>query len=566
MASIKTLPNDVVQLIAAGEVIDSFGAVVRELAENAIDAGATKVAIAIYPQLWKIRVIDNGCGMDLEDLELCATPHSTSKIGDRHDLAHIASLGFRGEALYSIAQVAHLSIASCTQGDTGHLLKAHQDQISTASLHPMAVGSIVTVDNLFANFPVRRNALPSLAQQLKNIQQIVYHLALCHPHITWQIEQNDQRWLQISGGKTPSEILPQLLKTITSNDLGDRHFTPADLVGLMPESSLEIVVGLPDRCHRHQPDWIKIAVNGRIVKFPALENAVIKAFFRTLPRDRHPVCFLHLHLPPEQIDWNRHPAKSEIYLQHQDQWQEIIKAAIAKTLRFSEANLPQVENQRVLNLIQAAEKKSEYLVDKNTSESVVLATPKKSALKVIGQSRNTYILTEHAEGIWLVEQHIAHERILYEKLQATWQIVRSDEPIILGDLTPKQLEQLTENLGLTLESFGKNLWKIKTIPAALQSCDNLEAALLELADGGDLATAQAAIACRTAVKNGTALDHATMENIIEQWQQTQNPHTCPHGRPIYLSLEETSLYRFFRRHWVLGKSHGITEQLPPKNR
>lgn len=565
MPKIKALPHDVVQLIAAGEVIDSLGAVVRELAENAIDAGATRIGIEINPKLWKIRVTDNGHGMDRADLLLCATPHSTSKIGDRHDLAHISSLGFRGEALYSIAQVAKLTVSSCTKGEIGYCLTAYQNEISEAIVQPMSVGTMVTVADLFANFPVRRNALPSMAQQLKTIQQIIYHLALCCPEITWQVTQNDQPWLQISEGKNASEILPQLLKSISKNDLifrefQTREFDLADKTEFQ-ESFFDLVLGLPDRCHRHQPDWIKLAINGRVVKFPVLENAIIKAFYRTLPRDRQPICFIHLHLPPEHIDWNRHPAKNEIYLQYQDLWQEIIQQAIARSLQFSEASLPKLENQRVLNLIQVAEKKGSYFVDQASNQGleIVEKTPT-VPLKVVGQARNTYILVEHPDGIWLVEQHIADERVRYEELQKNWQIVNGDRPIILSNLTPKQIEQLSEHLGLEVEPFGDNLWRVNTIPKALQHSEDLEATLVELSLGGDLGAAQAAIACRTAIKNGTMLDYTTMQNIINRWQQTQNPHTCPHGRPIYLSLEETSLYRFFRRHWVLGKSHGITEQ------
>lgn len=167
MANIKQLPNDVIQLIAAGEVIDSLAAVVRELAENAIDAGATRINIDIQPQRWQIRVVDNGQGMDLEDLQQCALPHRTSKIGDRQDLAHIKSLGFRGEALHSIAQVAKLTIASCQDGQPGYQLTVQQNHVSEPLLKPMAVGTMVTVTDIFQNFPVRRHALPAIAQQLK---------------------------------------------------------------------------------------------------------------------------------------------------------------------------------------------------------------------------------------------------------------------------------------------------------------------------------------------------------------------------------------------------------------
>ncbi len=565
MANIKQLPNDVIQLIAAGEVIDSLAAVVRELAENAIDARATRINIDIQPQRWQIRVVDNGQGMDLEDLQQCALPHRTSKIGDRQDLAHIKSLGFRGEALHSIAQVAKLTIASCQPNQQGHQLAAHQDNVSDPVLQPMAAGTMVTVTDIFQNFPVRRHALPAIAQQLKTTQQIIYHLALCHPQMTWQVTQNNQPWFAIGAGKNAQDILPQLLKSINIQDLIYQYYQASEFLvenqSSFSQSHLELVVGLPDRCHRHQADWLKLGINGRIVRFPTLEQAITKAFARTLPRDRHPVCFVHLHVPPEQIDWNRHPAKSEIYLQNQALWQEIIPKAIAKSLSFSETSLPRVENQRVLNLIQAAEKSENYSLKSSKKQAEIAPqNPLQKSLKVIGQARNTYILVEHPEGIWLVEQHIADERAIYEDLHKNWQLISLPQPILLNDLSPKQIEQLTENIGLELEAFGENIWRVNTIPSALQDNTDLEAALLELSLGGDLEAAQVAIACRTAVRNGTPLDFLAMQTIIDRWQRCQNPSTCPHGRPIYLALEETSLYRFFRRHWVLGKSHGITEK------
>ncbi|WP_030005897.1 DNA mismatch repair endonuclease MutL [Picosynechococcus sp. NKBG042902] len=565
MANIKQLPNDVIQLIAAGEVIDSLAAVVRELAENAIDAGATRINIDIQPQRWQIRVVDNGQGMDLEDLQQCALPHRTSKIGDRQDLAHIKSLGFRGEALHSIAQVAKLTIASCQDRQPGYQLTVQQNHFSEPLLKPMAVGTMVTVTDIFQNFPVRRHALPAIAQQLKTAQQIIYHLALCQPQITWQVTQNNQPWFAISAGKNAQDILPQLLKSINIQDLIYRCYQAADfLTEYQPSfvtSYLELILGLPDRCHRHQADWLKLGINGRIVRFSALEQVMMKAFSRTLPRDRHPVCFVHLHVPPEQIDWNRHPAKSEIYLQNQALWQEVIPKAIAKSLSFSEVSLPRIENQRILNLIQAAEKSENYSLKSLEKQTDISSeNPLKKSLKVIGQARNTYILVEHTEGIWLVEQHIADERAIYEDLHKNWQLVSLSQPILLNHLSPKQIEQLTENIGLELEVFGENIWRVNTIPSALQDNPDLEAALLELSLGGDLDAAQVAIACRTAVRNGTPLDFPTMQTIIDRWQRCKNPSTCPHGRPIYLALEETSLYRFFRRHWVLGKSHGITEK------
>ncbi|MEO1445703.1 MAG: DNA mismatch repair protein MutL, partial [Cyanobacteria bacterium J06635_11] len=172
------------------------------------------------------------------------------------------------------------------------------------------------------------------------------------------------------------------------------------------------------------------------------------------------------------------------------------------------------------------------------------------------QVHNTYILAEHPGGLCLIEQHIAHERVLYEQIKAHWQLVPIEPPIILSQLQPKQLEQL-RRLGLEVDLFGEALWAVRTVPAPLSDRDDCADALLELSLGGDLDTALVATACRTAIRNGTPLTAETQQALLDDWQRTAHPRTCPHGRPICLSLEESSLSRYFRRHWVIGKSHGI---------
>ena len=163
---------------------------------------------------------------------------------------------------------------------------------------------------------------------------------------------------------------------------------------------------------------------------------------------------------------------------------------------------------------------------------------------------------EHPGGMWLVEQHIAHERVLYEQLCDSWQIIPIEPPVILYQLSPSQVLQL-QRINLEIEPFGEQLWAIRSVPALLQQRDDCAEAILELSWGGDLLTAQVAVACRSAIRNGTLLSSQEMQQLLEQWQNTRNPRTCPHGRPICLSLEEPALARFFRRHWVIGKSHGI---------
>ena len=571
---IQPLPSNVVSLIAAGEVIDSLSAVVRELAENALDAQATRLVISLLPEVWRVKVADNGEGMSLNDLRNCAKPHSTSKIAHFDDLAKITSLGFRGEALHSLARVCELEIASRyaidPQGMGWHLRYDNPGEPLTEQPTALASGTIVTGSNLFGNMPVRRQGLPSISQQLKGIQAVVANLALCHPQVNWQVWHNERLWLNISPGKTAKDILPQLLKQVHHHDLQFvsqqveipenctlQFLEKARLTGL-PSPSLEknglveVTLGLPDRCHRRRPDWVKVGINGRVVRLPQLEQIILTTFNQTLPRNRFPICFLNLTISPNQIDWNRDPTKAKVYLYSLDFWKKIISETIEKGLRLFPQSLPiAARNQRVEKLLKAAEKEESYNTVLKTSNEIRLMP-----LKAVAQVRNTYIVAEHSSGLWLIEQHIAQERVLYEKLQKDWEFVGLDSPIILTKLSNYQVEQL-QRIGLKVEEFGKTMWAVRTIPKILSQRDDCKDALIELSLGGDLETAQVATACRSAIRNGTPMNLYQMQDLLDSWRTTRTPRTCPHGRPIYLSLEDSSLSQFFRRHWVIGKSHGI---------
>ncbi|HEY9896813.1 MAG TPA: DNA mismatch repair endonuclease MutL [Candidatus Sericytochromatia bacterium] len=588
-AGIAALPSDVVHLIAAGEVIDSLAAVVRELAENALDAGATRITIALSPEHWRIRVADNGSGMALTDLEQAAAPHSTSKIRSSQDLWQLTSLGFRGEALHSLAQLATLKILSRSSDAEAGWHVTYDAQGAPLQVDPVAIapGTVVIVDRLFGTWTARRQGLPPLAQQMRAVQTTIHQLALCHPHVTWQVRQNDRDWFQLWSGKTARYILPQILRDVQTGDLQEltltvpnlEHediemidvFTPSPL----DSSTLYLLLGLPDRCHRHRPDWVRVAFNGRVVQMPEIEQTLLAGFRQTVPRDRFPLCFVHLQVPPGQIDWNRHPAKSEIYLHHLADWREQITNAIVQALRLSPINLADtLYSQRTGTLLKTAEAESGYggrriqeLEVRSQEpripgsgeageEDIHAASIPSSPLKAIAQVHNTYILAEYPGGIWLIEQHIAHERVLYEQLCDRWQLVPLEPAVILPQLTVAQVEQL-QRLGLEVEPFGEQVWMVRSAPTLLAQREDCPAALLELSLGGDLQAAQVATACRSAIRNGTALTHQEMQTLLNQWQQTRNPRTCPHGRPICLTLEESSLSRFFRRHWVIGKSHGI---------
>jgi DNA mismatch repair protein MutL len=562
---IQTLPLDVIHRMAAGEVIDSLAAAVRELAENAIDAQATRIHIGLWPECWRVRVTDNGLGMTQADLAQATRPHCTSKIQQAADLWQITSLGFRGEALHSLTQVADLEICSRVEGDAGYRVSYSLEGVPV-QLEPLAMapGTIVTADQVFANWPSRRETLP-MAVQLRAVQQVIQHLALCHPYITWQVEQQERPWFAIAASTSAKLILTQCLREVQPSDLQEGQWLlERQHLEAEPQQLLTLLLGLPDRCHRRRPDWIKIAVNRRVVKLPELEQTILHTLRRTLPRERHPVCFVHLQAAPQQVDWNRHPAKQEIYLHQIERWQTQLRQAIDQMLQTSLDQPESIYATQLGTLVKVAETDGLYRTSREISvaeigevnSEIPEADLPLMPLKAIAQVHQRYIVAEHASGLWLVEQHIAHERVLYEQLCQRWQMVPLASPLILGQLSERQVEQL-QRLQIEIEPFGEQRWVARSAPELLADRPDCSNALLELSQGGDLESALVATACRTAIRNGTPLTLSEMQTLLDQWQRTQHPRTCPHGRPIYLSLEESSLSRFFRRHWVIGKSHGI---------
>lgn len=572
VSGIQPLGADLVHRIAAGEVIDSLAAVVRELIENALDAGASRIVVTLWPQEWRVRVTDNGRGLNLIDLQQAAAPHSTSKIRCSEDLARITTLGFRGEALHSLAHLGTLEICSRTASEPQgwRLVYTPEGKPSHCESIAIAPGTIVTVSHLFLDWPARRQALPAPAQQLRAIQAVIHQSALCHPRVTWQVLQNQRPWFNIAPGKTAQQILPQILSSVQPADLrgdifkvkkvGDVGANLGPAVEAETPSQIEVVVGLPDRCHRQRPDWVRVAVNGRCVRVSGaaeswngtglrplaeLEQAIFHAFRQTLPRHRYPLCWVHLRLAPDQIDWNRHPAKAEIYLRQAHFWSAEVAQAIQQVLQLPELPSAAGQTDPVRQLIRSAEAKGFYSLNRSISLPTA-AHPESglNSLRAVGQVHNTYILAEHPGGLWLVEQHIAHERVLYEQLVAEWKLVELNPPLILSHLKPAQVAQL-QQLEIAIAPFGNHLWAVRSAPELLAQRDDCAAALVELSLGENLQAALVATACRSAIRNGMPLSLEEMQALLEQWQRTRQPRTCPHGRPIYLSLAETDLARFF---------------------
>jgi len=401
MSNIHTLPIEVVHLIAAGEVIDSLAAVVQELAENAINAGANRIVISIWTDTFSIQMSDNGCGMAIADLSQAATPHTTSKINKAEDLQQIKSLGFRGEALYSLAQLADLSICSRPILEPVGF-QNNYDEHGNLQLPPkvtaIATGTIVTVRNLFSRYPNRLQSLPSNSQQVRKIQLQIQNMAIANPQINWQVNLDNREWMTIWAGENNSEILPQIISSIQPYDLLHKEFvlTASDALAGGGRKNISITMGSPNRLSRHRPDWVKIILNGRVISFPELEQTILTSLERTLPRNRFPLCIVRLDLPCDRIDWNRHPAKAEAYIQNLTEIQSQLKDCIKEALKIPESSSKMTYSNATKDLLRAAERKTSYLIPAKKENF----NQPNTSLKAIAQVLDTPIFLLNIQAVY----------------------------------------------------------------------------------------------------------------------------------------------------------------------
>ncbi len=277
----------------------------------------------------------------------------------------------------------------------------------------MAPGSVVTLTNLFGRWPARRQRLPAIPRQLTQVQRVLYHCALANPTVTWSTQLNDRPWLALTPSPTARGLVPQMVRSIAEVDLHEGwQAVPSD-------SEIDLatgvygLIGLPDRCHRPRPDWVKVAVNGRLVTVPALEQSILQAFRHTLPRHRYPLAFIHLTVAPSNIDWNRRPDKSTLYLHQLDDWVALCQRHIEALVGQQGASLPDAnQQQRVTQLLKTAEPGGAYGAAGDLSASSLSDTlpyrDRPGHLRAIAQVHDRYILAEQTDGLCLIELHSAH--------------------------------------------------------------------------------------------------------------------------------------------------------------
>jgi DNA mismatch repair protein MutL len=573
MASIRILPPEAARLIAAGEVIDRPASALRELLDNSIDAGATDIAVRIEEGgVRLIRVADDGIGMDREDLELAALPHATSKIRCADDLLHVRSLGFRGEALASIAAVAGLEIVSMP-ADARSAFRLRSYPGSVMSIEPCAgrKGTSVTVSELFKDFPARRQFLKRSQAEAALCRQVFEDKAAAHPGIRFSLESGSSAPLVLPAGDMVSRIA-SLHPDIPAGFLHPLSFASDQFEGRIVLAGPS--VSRPDRRS------MQVFVNRRRVQDWSLLQCLDFAFSGYLPGGLHPFALLFLEIDPRLADFNIHPAKKEVRLKDPDSPRRAVIRAIQDflgglTKRDTRQCAPDSDieldlrgfdraEERIPSSVSSGSKPSWENFDElreRSSRGFGPSSPKPlpvSGFRYIGRALGPFLLFERGDELWFLDQHAAHERILFDEYMAKPPPVQEllvPEKISIEDesemaLITELLEPLREG-GFRVERDGDD-WVVAAAPAPLvkgaaQALRELALASGDIRGPGSALRATAAMsACRAAVKDGDELDAAAAESLIAAALELPEPR-CPHGRPIWTRITRDQLYALVRR-------------------
>lgn len=593
---IQVLPPEVAGKIAAGEVVERPAAVVKELIENSIDADATEIRIEIRDGGRRlIRVADNGCGIPLEEVALAFARHATSKLTDISDLEQIETLGFRGEALASIAAVSQVTLLSRPQAQpVGQYLQMEGGQVIRQEGRGSPAGTVVTVEHLFRNVPARLKFLRQPQTEAGHIHNIVTYYALAHPGIRFSLTHDDRQVFQSSGNGQLYDVLIALYGLDLAEQLLEVESDGPE-EGSGERSRAVTVSGYVSSpaLHRANRRYITLFVNRRWIQDSSLSHAVAQAYHGLLPVGRHPLAVVLLSMDPGEVDVNVHPTKREIKFRNGRLVFGAVQRAVRKTL-VEHAPVPSISHrplswtvpdqaagaldwQRRQALLAAGRDTADdpqlaMELTRTRDEPELIGPVRLPLLRVVGQLGQTYIVAEGPQGMYLIDQHAAHERVLYEEMMADQeqQAVASQtllEPVTL-DLDPMLTGVLGEHLaalnrvGFALESFGRSSYLLRAIPSVLATQGTMAGSdargamvdILEmLQEGDDPLAAQAeerliaAVCKRAAVKAGQTLASEEMQQLVRRLEQCESPRTCPHGRPTVLHFSAEQLEKEFGR-------------------
>lgn len=580
---IRVLSPAVAARIAAGEVVERPASVVKELLENALDAGAARIGVQIERGgLDLIRVSDDGCGIPAGDLALALHRHATSKLEDDADLQDVSTLGFRGEALPSIAAAGDIEIVSRTAAtDGGATVRARDGEIEPVRAAAAPPGTTVSVRALFSRQPARRKFLRTPAAEAGQVAQVVSHYALAYPEVAFSLTVDGRRSLGTAGHGDPRQTVAGVYGAPVAGQL--LEVTAID--------GVFAVRGLisPPELTRGTRGYISLFVNRRWIQNRRLAFAVAAGYETLLMTGRHPIAILNITVEPREVDVNVHPAKAEVRFRAENEAFRAVREAVRSALitlapvpgsllgfggqaaagagslgqppPLSSDALPSAGSQSSWWRLPAP---GEPLPQPVAAAPAAPPRPSLPLLRVVGQVGSTYVITEGPEGMYLVDQHAAHERVLYEQIARARAERAPEVQGLLEPLTfepsPAQAAALGEYgdalaaLGFALEPFGERTLLLRTVPAVLTGRDPVRAVaefLDAVVEGGaptDRAERAAmTLACHAAVRAGKTLAPDEMRELIRLLETCQSPRTCPHGRPTMIHVSAAALEREFGR-------------------
>ena len=583
MSKIKIMSENLANKIAAGEVVEKCASVVKELVENAIDAKANNIKINLEDGgLRKIEIIDNGIGMDKEDAVLAFARHATSKIYKDDDLFFIETLGFRGEALASIASVSEVNLETCSKdiGTHVHIKGGKIDLVEPANAR---IGTSICVTNLFYNTPARLKYLKSEATELNNCIQFIEKLALSRPDIAFTLTNNGKVIVKTSGKNNLLKTIHEIYGLTVSSNMLSINKTSDDF-------EISGYIGLPGLLKKNRNHFNTI-VNGRVVRNNDINRAINDAYYTYKHEGFFPIVVINIETDPTLVDVNIHPTKQDIKLSKIDELckllYETIKDTLYKNLLIPDAIIDDdnnnddsdsnIVNNVNVNFIKANinNNEDENIVQtamdfsSNDKEENIIKNEEFKGLKLypIGQVHGTYIIAENEDGMFILDQHAAHERINYEMIKKKFQ---EDKPTYIDMLIPFSIEltasdfatfmenkQVLEDLGFKIEEFGINTIVIKSHPTWLTKNfenDNLKT-IVDLVilnhkkfnKDRFLDKLAKMVSCKMSIKANEHLSKEQMEQLLNDLVKCDNPYNCCHGRPSIMKFTNYELEKMFKR-------------------
>lgn len=586
---IQLLPDEVASQIAAGEVVERPASVVKELVENALDAGAAQISVKVEQAGRRlIEVADDGCGISPDQLGLAVMRHATSKLRKAEDLFHISTLGFRGEALASIGSVARLTLTSCAAGQTlGARLLVDGGRVEAVVETGAPVGTVVRVEDLFFNVPARLKFIKSDTTERQQIEALVTRYALAYPQTRFALEVDSRTVLRTSGNGNRREVLANLYNVDIARQM---LAVSLDEPGLVIDGFISPIA--VTRSNRRE---IIFFVNGRPVQDAALISALLNAYRTLLMVGRYPLAVLFVTLDPEDVDVNVHPAKAEVRFRSPDRVFSAVQRAVRRGL-LAYSPVPAVQpagwgganvrpaNETLPMLWSTPESSGGPMWPESETRTAqpepvgipegdnpppvsapTFAAAHLPLMRLIGQVGGTYLVAEGPDGLYLIDQHAAHERVLFERYlhqlggavpaQALLEPVILQLPPYTASLLEEQLPGLSR-LGFDVELFGPGTFRIRAIPAFLSGADPQAAVRVIVEDFEEDETPlqaerearlAARICKRVAVKGGQSLSIEEQRSLLQELENCQSPRTCPHGRPTMIHLSVDLLERQFGR-------------------